>query len=97
MYLALTVFKDNDCTMIDRVIHFPDGRWWLAKAAEFLGRDVVEGDIVLGVRVDRIRTEDQIERAIERAMDWLDDQFMRGIISQDEYDIEVNKLQSLGA
>jgi hypothetical protein len=37
-------------------------------------------------------TEDQIEQAVERAMDRLDRQLMNGSLSQEEYDTEVKSL-----
>jgi hypothetical protein len=57
MYVALTVFLDNECTQFDRVCHLEDGDFWLKSAAEFIGRPVKEGDCILGVRVDRIGSE----------------------------------------
>ena len=37
-------------------------------------------------------TEDQIERAVERAMDKLDRHFTRGEVTQVEYDQDVKRL-----
>lgn len=39
-------------------------------------------------------TEDQIERKAERAMDYLDRQFMAGVYSQAEYDRKVKELDA---
>jgi uncharacterized membrane protein len=39
-------------------------------------------------------TEDQIERAVERATDRLDERFMRGEISRARYADEMDKLSS---
>lgn len=68
MYLALTIFADINNTIVDRVVQFDDGSYWLAKAAELLGRPIKEGETLLGVRVDRIGSED-----IADAYDPLDD------------------------
>jgi len=57
MYVALTVFVDDACTILDRVCHLEDGDFWLKSAAEFIGRPVKQGDCILGVRVDRIGSE----------------------------------------
>jgi len=57
MYLALTVFADEACTILDRVVHLEDGQYWLTEAAKMIGRPVKEGDTVMGVRVDRIGSE----------------------------------------
>jgi hypothetical protein len=57
MYLALTIFADAAETIVDRVVHLDDGSYWLAKAAEMLGRPIKEGETLLGVRVDRIGSE----------------------------------------
>jgi len=56
-YLALTIFADAANTIVDRVVQFEDGQFWLDRAAEFVGHTVREGDIILGVRVDRIGDE----------------------------------------
>jgi len=56
-YLALTIFSDAANTVVDRVVQFEDGSFWLSKAAELVGHPVKEGDIILGVRVDRIGDE----------------------------------------
>lgn len=37
-------------------------------------------------------TEDQIERVYEREMDKLDRQYTKGIISEREYEAEINEL-----
>ena len=57
MYIALTVFADEACTVLDRVVHLEEGADWLKSAAEFIGRPVKQGDCILGVRVDRIGSE----------------------------------------
>ena len=61
MYLALTIFADAAETIVDRVVHLDDGSYWLAKAAELLGRDIEEGETLLGVRVDRIGSESPLD------------------------------------
>lgn len=67
-YLALTIFADAANTIVDRVVQFDDGSFWLSKAAELTGHTVKEGEIVLGVRIDRIGSED-----IADAYDYLED------------------------
>ena len=57
MYLALTIFADDACTIFNRVVHLDDGQQWLADASKILGRPVKEGDSIIGVRVDRIGSE----------------------------------------
>lgn len=38
-------------------------------------------------------TEDQIERKVEREMDKLDRKLMDGLITQEQYDLEVDALE----
>jgi len=60
MYLALTIFSDEACTVLDRVVHLEGAvasQYWLTEAAKIIGRTVKEGDTVMGIRVDRIESE----------------------------------------
>ena len=68
MYLALTIFADAANTIVDKVVQFDDGSFWLSKAEELAGHPVKEGDIILGVRIDRIWSED-----VADAYDYLED------------------------
>jgi hypothetical protein len=69
-YLALTIFADAANTIVDRVVHLEGegASFWLTKANELTGHVVKEGEIVLGVRIDRIDSEDAAD-----AYDYLED------------------------
>ena len=69
-YVALTIFADAANTIVDRVIHLEGAGayFWISKANVLSGHAVKEGDIVLGVRIDRIGSED-----IADAYDYLED------------------------
>lgn len=56
MYVALTIFANMSCTKIARVVHLQGepAANWLRRAAEILGREPKQNDMILSVRIDRI-------------------------------------------